>query len=1158
MLFLSVYAIANNRIMQNNYSGTYRFTVVLRVLVVLLITVLSSKTYAQVTPSIGYTAAQLVHKLVGPGVTSSSPVLTCASGASGEFSVVSSNLGIDCGVVLTTGKVVTGGGSYGVNVLTGIASGSFASVDNLAPGDAALTTLAGQPTKNACILEFDFIPSGDTIRFNYVFGSEEYPTYTCSNYNDVFGFLISGPGFGAPTNIALVPGTNIPVCINSVNSGVASSGYFLADCNAIGPGSPFPAYFVNNAAGTSVTYDGFTTVLQAKAAVTPCATYHLKLGIADAVDGIYDSGVFLEAGSLSSIPTTVLTAVGIGGLPYAIRGCAPGHINFNTPTSSCTPTVIKYVIGGTAVNGTDYGTIADSVVIPPFGTSAVVNINPLPVTPSGPKTVILTVLVPDHCNPDSLVPNPAESAILTIYDSFHLNILTPDTMICRGESVHIIVQPDSVFDSLMSYTWTPATALSSTTALSPTASPTITTTYTISGNVTLAAGCPAATDQITITVYDPPVLTVDSTLVKTCVGVPVNLHVTAAPTGIPYTYSWASGTYLSSTTASNPVVNPFATGDITYTVTVNPTAQPLCRSTQTITVHTLGDYVVGPALSNICLGQQVTVTSTGSAEFSYVWTPATGVATSTSRTPVITDGVIGFTTYTVTSSYANCPDYVHTLVIHVDTPAHLATVRDTICLGMNYTHDVTVPGGAYYHYQWSANPAGVVISNDTIPDPIFTPGATGAYVLTAVIQPISATCAITDTIFLKVLPNTINIHPTDTAICQGQVVQVIGTGDPNFSYQWLPTAGIAVSNVLNALITPDTSALYVVTAHFHSCPDIHATLDLQVQPIPNVYIGGNRPLCQFDTVHINASVLPAWFSGYTYAWSPATDLDNTTSSTVVFDGTNTTTIHLVVTTTAGCKGQDSATITIMPGNFAPPLPDLTFCPHDTAVLNPGGSAGMSYHWYPSIYISDSLSNAPVIRPITSQAYYAIVTSADGCKDTVYFNTIVYPAALISIPDSAVLYPGESYAIEPVTNCTSFAWFPYTGLSHPFVSNPVATPDVNTQYIVTGLTEHGCKAVDTINIIVNEETLLAVPNAFTPGSGPNNEFKIIKRGIANLNYFRIFNRWGNMVYESKNIDAGWDGSWKGEPQPFGVYVYSIQAVTSTGKVFNKSGNVTVIR
>ena len=86
----------------------------------------------------------------------------------------------------------------------------------------------------------------------------------------------------------------------------------------------------------------------------------------------------------------------------------------------------------------------------------------------------------------------------------------------------------------------------------------------------------------------------------------------------------------------------------------------------------------------------------------------------------------------------------------------------------------------------------------------------------------------------------------------------------------------------------------------------------------------------------------------------------------------------------------------------------------------------------------------------------------------------------------------------------------------------------------------------------------LPNAFAPGNGPNNLFKIIKRGIAPLRYFRVYNRWGNIVYESNNIDAGWDGTYNGKPQPFGVYVYEVEAVTSIGSIFHKRGNVTLVR
>ncbi len=97
--------------------------------------------------------------------------------------------------------------------------------------------------------------------------------------------------------------------------------------------------------------------------------------------------------------------------------------------------------------------------------------------------------------------------------------------------------------------------------------------------------------------------------------------------------------------------------------------------------------------------------------------------------------------------------------------------------------------------------------------------------------------------------------------------------------------------------------------------------------------------------------------------------------------------------------------------------------------------------------------------------------------------------------------------------------------------------VSTEYFVHASTEWGCSTTDSMKVYVDPTTLLALPNGFTPGNGPNNEFKIIKEGIATLKYFRIFNRWGNKVFETKDIEKGWDGTYKGQlPQPLVVYMY----------------------
>ena len=230
-----------------------------------------------------------------------------------------------------------------------------------------------------------------------------------------------------------------------------------------------------------------------------------------------------------------------------------------------------------------------------------------------------------------------------------------------------------------------------------------------------------------------------------------------------------------------------------------------------------------------------------------------------------------------------------------------------------------------------------------------------------------------------------------------------------------------------------------------------------------------------------------------------------------------------------------------------------------ATLTPVSSLpGTTYQWYPSLYLDDSFSSTPVISPIANQTYTIVGTSVDGCKDTAHFTASIHPDAVILLGSSVTLYPGDSYHIIPTTNCTSFSWFPPAGLSAIYIADPVATPDVSTQYVVTATTEFGCIAKDSINIYVSEESLIGMPNGFAPGTEGNMLYKVILNGAARINYFRIFNRWGNLLFETKDINQGWDGTYKGAPQPFGVYIYEVQAVTTTGKVFNKQGNLTLLR
>jgi gliding motility-associated-like protein len=226
-------------------------------------------------------------------------------------------------------------------------------------------------------------------------------------------------------------------------------------------------------------------------------------------------------------------------------------------------------------------------------------------------------------------------------------------------------------------------------------------------------------------------------------------------------------------------------------------------------------------------------------------------------------------------------------------------------------------------------------------------------------------------------------------------------------------------------------------------------------------------------------------------------------------------------------------------------------------LNFKSTGGVEYKWSPDFDIS-STSHADVrAYPSVSTMFNLLVKDQHGCFDTFDIKVTVNPEAMLDLPEDIKLHPGESIKLDPGGNCIVYNWFPKVGLSDPNISNPVAKPDVNTRYIVTAETEYKCQVIDSINVWMIP-TDLNVPNAFTPGHGSNNNLKIIKQGIATLKYFRIFNRWGVKVFETSNIDEGWDGRLKGEIQPMGVYVYSIEAITDNGTPYNKQGNITLIR
>lgn len=264
---------------------------------------------SQVTVDQSYSPQELVEDhLVGSGLGVSNVTFNGISGDQlntqiGLYNGPSQFIEFDEGLVMASGDVI-------------LVEGGFGAVSNPnITGDPDLFALANVggtsfSVNNCAILEFDFVPDFEFLTVGYVFASIEYPSFTCSSYNDVFGFFVSGPGLNGPftnsaVNIALIPDTDIPVGVNTINSGTPSGGGSAQNCLDANPNFVQDSiYFVENNPPVvgDVQFPGMTTNLYANIILQPGETYHIKLAVSDVSDGALDSGVFLEGASFSSFP----------------------------------------------------------------------------------------------------------------------------------------------------------------------------------------------------------------------------------------------------------------------------------------------------------------------------------------------------------------------------------------------------------------------------------------------------------------------------------------------------------------------------------------------------------------------------------------------------------------------------------------------------------------------------------------------------------------------------------------------------------------------------------------------------------------------------------------------------------------------------------------
>ncbi len=1035
----------------------------------------------------------------------------------GYFNGSGSNIGISAGVIINTGNI---------NDAPGPNDSGSDGIDNMTPGDPDLDILASinQPTStyNAAVLEFDFETVTDGISFRYVFASEEYNEFVCTQFNDVFGFFIWGPnpagGMYNGVNIALVPGKSLPVGINTVNNGtLGSAGGSSTYC----PNDNLTntAFYVDNEAlgGQSVQYDGFTTILTAEMDLVPCTTYHLKMAVADAGDGIYDSGVFLEAASFGAIGIQV--EVGSVGSSTAtlVEGCDSLLLIFTRAGATIDPLTINYVITGTATNGVDYTLLPGTIVIPVGFSQVTFNIGAfLDGIPEGVETIIITI--PANLTNNTCLDDVPSIATVTIINTDPLELtVSNDTVICPG-NVYTITT--SVIGGIGPYTysWSPTTGLSCATCPNPTASPSQTTTYTVT--VTDNCGTNVLTEQVVVSVGGL-ILETGNTLVSiegcsnatfifTRIGSTANSYTVyfiisgSATNGVDYTFILDSIVIPAGQSSVDLTIFPFADtlseGTEQVIITTIPDTTGLCSSpalTSSLFIMNVDPLeVVASPDTVVCGGASADLYAFGSggAGLTYEWDDGTSVI-GTDQLVTVTPANTTLYTVTVSDTCGNAIAIDQVLVTTTDPPSQILAVGDTayegcregvFIISINETSTnptvviFTISGSATNGVDFTTIADSVVIDagqlSTTISITSFQDGISEGDETITITLPrdsIDSLCynaPYQATIFIKNI-DPVDVTAADEIICPGETATLVAQatgGNGMLAYSW--STGETTSTIS---VSPTQTTIYSVQVS-DTCSnffilnpvtvDVRDPLGSVVTVKANAYEGCKNSSFEFSLpVPLNNDYVIYFSVGGTAV--NVTDYVQIFDSIIIPAGSTTATLEIEPIYDSTAEGPETVDIIIIPSTTD------TTCPH---VFNA------------SLLIND-------VDPITLSVW----------GDTTVCNWQVYMNAT------------ARGGMGPLT----YNWSAGAGSGQIVVTKPM----VPTTYLVTVYDSCGTSvAYDSVTIDIDCEYTFHFPNSFTPnGDGMNELFFGTGGGIKDYEMF-IYNRWGDLIFKTKDRYEGWDG------------------------------------
>jgi gliding motility-associated-like protein len=611
------------------------------------------------------------------------------------------------------------------------------------------------------------------------------------------------------------------------------------------------------------------------------------------------------------------------------------------------------------------------------------------------------------------------------------------------------------------------------------------------------------------------------------------------------TVNWLPNTNIIDATTKTPKVYPTTTTK--YYVTINDGG---CIGRDSVIVRPVNNLTTNIVAStpNICDGDTLTLTANSNYTngLSYGWTPTNKVLNPTLKSTKAFPNTN--TNFTVNTRWGNnCVATATSNITVRPLAVPDAGTAAPFCQGQGQAQ-LQASGGTDYRWEPTTG-----LSNPNIANPIATPSVTTTYKVFVGVAGCTAKRVDSVNVLVRKLPPTQLTN--DTLICSIDTLQLTTSGVGSFV--WSPNYEISSLSNPFPKVSPDVPTTYYLTLTDGFGCISKDSVFVDVKLFVTISAGNDTTICLTDGTVINTTS-----DALSYKWTPNIYLSSDTAKRPIATPLIPLIKYTVVGNIGKCQSTSQVTIKTIPYPLARANRDTFICFGSTASLYATG--GSKYIWSPIDFLSSTnTANTNSVKPTADIMYTVAVSDTLGCPKTVLDSVLVKVNPFIvtstGLRDTSIVV-GETLQLNG-SGGNIYSWSPVAGLSNPDIKNPIAAPieDIEYKLLVTQ-TPPGCTGTASVKIKVFQlPPSLYVPTAFSPNrDGTNDILRPKPLGIRSMKYFRVYNRWGQIVYETTELNKGWDGYYKGMPQDPGTYVWMAEATTFKGEVIKKKGTAVLIR